>query len=83
MTTSGLTPETLEEIIGPADQSVKASIIATGASAAEVEQALQFALGQNDVMGEMRRSLRGRVEDVYKILITEEFDEEGLSGNAE
>lgn len=78
-----LTPEQLEQIIGPSDESVAAAIIATGASAMEVEQALQFALGQDDVMGEMRRALSGLVAVVYNILITEEFEEDGFAANAE
>lgn len=78
-----LTPEQLEQIIGPSDESVAAAIIATGASAAEAEQALQFALGQDDVMGEMRRPLSGLVAVVYNILITEEFEEDGFAANAE
>lgn len=75
MTNARLTLEELEHIIGPSDENVLADIIATGASATEVEEALQFALGQNDVMGELRYPLTGRVAEVYKILVTEEFED--------
>ncbi len=71
-----LTFDSLEEIIGPSDREVAEAIIATGASAAEVEEALQYAIGQDDVMGEMRIPLRGRAQAVYDILIADEYGEE-------
>lgn len=55
------------------------AIIATGASLAEVEEAVAFAAGADDVMGEERKPLAGKVAEVYDILVADDAweDESG------
>ena len=48
------------------------AIIATGASLAEVEEAVAFAAGADDVMGEERKPLAGKVAEVYDILVADD-----------
>jgi hypothetical protein len=68
----GATLQEIREIVGDVDAAKLEAILATGATAAEVEQAVVWAAGTNDVMGgEMERPLSGRVATVYGILMTE------------
>ncbi len=52
------------------------AIVNTGASIDEVEAALAWAAGADDVMGELRRPLTGNVAAVYDILAAD--DDDGL-----
>jgi hypothetical protein len=67
-------PTTLSEIrqtVGELDDAKLEAILATGATPAELEQALAWAEGESDVMGKLARPLEGRVAAVYEILATE------------
>ncbi len=62
---------TLSEIarlVGDADPWKPAAILATGASFAEIERALLFARGEEEVLGEGPHPLEGRTRQVYEIL---------------
>lgn len=57
------------------DWKIKA-IIESGATLAEVEAAVAWASGEDEVLGEEREPLTGATASVYEILIAdEEFDE--------
>jgi hypothetical protein len=72
-----LTREDVISVAGEMADARIAAIIATGATLAELEEAVAFAAGENDVMGDMRRPAAGRVADVYDILTIEEaFEDE-------
>jgi hypothetical protein len=71
---------TLEEIaalVGGDDATVHTAILATGASLAEIEQAMIMAAGAGEALGEAPHPLEGRVAAVYEILTADEADEEG------
>jgi hypothetical protein len=54
------------------------AIIATGASLEEIEECVAWLSGQDDVMGEERRPLTGKVAEVSDILISDdEWGDEG------
>lgn len=61
----------IREIVGDLDAAKLEAILATGASPAELEEAVAWAAGETDVMGEMERPLQGRVAAVCDILMTE------------
>jgi hypothetical protein len=74
MTASSRRPATLHEIraiVGDIEAAKLEAILATGASAAEIEQALAWAAGETDVMGDLERPLTGPVAQVYEILASE------------
>jgi hypothetical protein len=48
------------------------AIVATGGSMADLETALAFINGEDDVMGEERRSLSGPAAQIYELLVAEE-----------
>ncbi len=58
----------IARIIGRRDDDVIAAIIATGASASEIHEAVIWTLGDSEQMAELRRPLTGTVADVYDIL---------------
>lgn len=68
MTQKPLTYHQLRQIIGEIDDERAVAIVATGASAADVEQARLWAQGESDALGEERKSLSGTVAAVYEIL---------------
>jgi hypothetical protein len=53
-----------------------AAIIATGSSIEEIEEAVAYAAGEDDVMGEERRPLSGRVAEVYDVLVADDEPDE-------
>lgn len=61
----------ITELLGEIEAAKAEAILATGASVAEIEQAQAWAQGETDVMGDLRRPLRGAVAAVYDILSTE------------
>lgn len=68
----GATLQEIREIVGDIDAAKLEAILATGATAAEVEQAVIWAQGGDDIMGgELERSLRGRIAAVHGIVMTE------------
>ena len=71
---SGRRPASLHEIraiVGDLEAAKLEAILTTGASAAEIEQALAWAAGETDVMGDLERPLTGPVAEVYEILASE------------
>ena len=72
-----LTPQDVKDIVGDLDDAKIAAILATGANAEELEEAVAWASGESDVMGDLERPLTGKVAQLYDILMTgEEFPEE-------
>jgi hypothetical protein len=61
----------IRAIVGELEDAKFEAILATGVTPAELEQALAWAEGESDVMGEMERPLEGRVAAAYAVLITE------------
>ena len=64
-----LTRDEIHRIVGELDDERAAAIVATGADAAQLEEARLWAQGESDAMGEERKSLSGPVAAVYEILI--------------
>ena len=65
------------DIVGHLDDAKVAAILATGASARQLEEAKAWAAGESDVMGELERPLDVVVGRLYDILTTgEEFPED-------
>jgi hypothetical protein len=48
------------------------AIVATGATVAEIEEAVAWVSGADDVMGEERKPLSGKVAEVYDILTADD-----------
>ena len=70
----GSRPASLHEIraiVGDLEAAKLEAILTTRASAAEIEQALAWAAGETDVMGDLERPLTGPVAAVYEILASE------------
>jgi hypothetical protein len=67
------TREDITRILGELDEARIAAILATGASAAELEEAAAWMAGESDMMGaELERPLAGVVARVCEILATDE-----------
>ena len=64
----------IHEVVGDLDAARLEAILATGATVAEVEQAVAWAAGASDVMGELPRPLESRVAAVYGVPMTEAPD---------
>ncbi len=62
----------IAELVGGGDPSKHLRILETGATFAEIEQALLWASGADDVMADEERPLSGRVAAVYRILTEDE-----------
>ncbi|MCP4317686.1 MAG: hypothetical protein GY789_17125 [Hyphomicrobiales bacterium] len=72
-----LTHDDVVSVVGQLADAKIADIIATGATLVEVEEAMAFASGENDVMGDLRLPAVGRVAEVYDILMaTEPYEED-------
>ena len=50
------------------------AIVATSGTLADLETALAFANGEDDLMGEARRPLSGAAGQIYDLLIADETD---------
>jgi hypothetical protein len=73
---SSLTPQDVRDIAGDLDDAKIAAILATGANAEQLEEAMAWASGESDVMGDLERPLAGVVARLHDILMTgEEFPE--------
>lgn len=59
-------------IVGELDDDKLAAIIATGASVEEVTEAFAWANAEDDVLGDVEKSLSGTVARVYDILTADE-----------
>ena len=72
-----LTPQDIRDIAGDLDDAKTTAILATRANAEQLEEAMAWASGESDVMGDLERPLTGVVARLYDILMTgEEFPEE-------
>ena len=75
--TRSLTPQDVRDIVGDLDDAKIAAILATGANAEQLEEAMAWASGESDVMGDLERPLTGVVARLYHVLMTgEEFPED-------
>jgi hypothetical protein len=63
-----LTHERVVEICGDITDSQASALLALGPSEEELEQAVAWAAGESDVMGDERRPLVGAVAAAYDIL---------------
>jgi hypothetical protein len=52
------------------------AILGTGATIEELEEAVAWSIGEDDVMGEERKPLSGKVAQIQEILASDEIDEE-------
>lgn len=71
-----LTHDVIRDIVGDIEDAKAAAIIATGATAEDLEEAVAWASGESDMMGDMERPLAGVIAQVYDILTAEEELEE-------
>ena len=71
-----MTHDEVVRLCGDVEDWKVGAIIETGASQAELEQAVAWSMGEDDVMGEERKPLTGRVAQVCEILTRDEEDEE-------
>ena len=66
----------IRRIVGDVDDAMLTAIIATGATAAEITEALLWVSADDDLGTDLERSRRGVVGQVYEILQSEEADED-------
>ena len=71
-----LTSGDIVKITGPIDAAKIAEIMAARPTAEELEEAVAWAAGASDVMGELRRPLTGTVARLYDILTADRSFEE-------
>lgn len=69
---AGPTHEDVRHVCGDIADWKVAAILATGATLDEIEVAVAWDAGEDDVMGEERRPLSGAAAAVYDILIADE-----------
>lgn len=74
--TNKLTHDLIVGIAGDTSDAKVAAILATGATVEDLEEAVAWASGESDVMGEERLPLSGLVSAVYDILTADEANEE-------
>lgn len=67
-----VTHDQVVQALGDVPDSRVAAILATGATLEEFEEAVAWAVGESDVVGELERPLAARVAAVYNILTTDE-----------
>jgi hypothetical protein len=67
-----LTREEILEVVGDIDDARAAAIIATGATIEDLEEAVGWAAGESDVMGDLRLRASPVVGEVYDLLTAEE-----------
>jgi len=66
-------------IVGPLEDGVITSIISTGATEAEVLEAVKWFTADDDLGPQVQRTRSGRVAQVYDILAAESQEDEELS----
>ncbi len=71
-----LTYQEIVKITGPIDPAKIAGIMAARPTAEELEEAVVWAVGASDVMGQLRRPLAGTVARLYDILTADRSFEE-------
>ena len=77
-TTRSATASEIIEIVGHLDDGAIASILATGATAAEVLEAFTWANADDQLGTELQHGRHGAAGAVYEILLQEEPDPEEL-----
>ena len=76
-TPTALTRDQIVALTGPIEDARIAAIEGCGATLEELEEAVAWARGQDDVMGKSGRPLAGRVAELYDILtIGEDYGDE-------
>ena len=70
------TASEIRAIVGDVDDVVVASIAGTGASAAEVLQAVQWFRGAGGLENEAGHEPHGAVREVYEILLAQEMEQQ-------
>jgi hypothetical protein len=68
--------EELVRLVGELDAERLAEIELLHATVSEIEEAVAFATGEDDVMGEARIPLIGRAAEVYEIITADETTDE-------
>ena len=71
-TKPGLTHDQILRVAGDIGDAKVAAIEATGATLEELEEAVAWAAGESDVMGDLRRPLAGRTAALYEVLTADE-----------
>ncbi len=67
-----LTHDQILRIAGEISDAKVAAIEAMGATLEELEEAVAWAVGESDIMGDQRRPLAGRIDTLYDILTADE-----------
>lgn len=67
-----LRQQDVRKIVGDLDDAKIAAILAIKPSVDELEEAVAWASGESDVMGELERPLDGAVAHIYDIMIRDE-----------
>lgn len=65
----------IASLVGGEDATLHTAILATGATYAEIEQALVMAVGADEALGKAPRPLAGPAAQVYELLTADEPDE--------
>lgn len=65
-----LTHDAVVALVGDLEDAKIAEILATGATAKDLDEAIAFAESESDVMGEMEKRLGEPAAHVYRILMT-------------
>jgi hypothetical protein len=68
----------IAELVGGDDAALHTAILATGATFAEIEQALIAAAGADEVLGETPHPLEGRAAMVYDLLTADQDAEDEI-----
>lgn len=65
----------IASLVGGEDATLHTAILATGATYAEIEQALMRAAGADEALGESSHPLEGPAAQVYELLTADEAGE--------
>lgn len=72
-----LTREQIASLVGPVDDSIISAIFDLEPTAKELDEAITWASGADDVMGEMERPQNAKVARIIEILtVDEDYGEE-------
>lgn len=72
MPQTNLSKDEIARLVGDVSDETLVAILETGATAEDIEEALQWVASADDVMGKSGRALSGRSAAVYDIIIAEE-----------
>ncbi|MDA8230246.1 MAG: hypothetical protein M0006_02795 [Magnetospirillum sp.] len=75
--TQPLSHEDVTGVVGALDDDKIAAIIATGATMEDLVEAYAWASDETDALADSEKSLSGTVAEVYDILISDEWGDEG------